>query len=168
VTLGTKADLARRWKVSPARVSELAERPDFPSVRQRIGRSDLYDLAECDRFRTTTRKPGRPSGGGKGSPSHAAQRAGGADYNAQAGVEGARVEEEAKAPAEADLEALRLEFPHVSEAYVRAHIPRAAKLARDYNATRAGLQRDTLEAELPKLRRLKGRLLELRDGRVIG
>jgi hypothetical protein len=60
VKLGTKADMARRWKVSPARVSALASRADFPSPIQMIGRSALYNLEACDRFRTTTRAPGRP------------------------------------------------------------------------------------------------------------
>jgi predicted DNA-binding transcriptional regulator AlpA len=50
------ADIADRLEISRARVSVLANRPDFPPPVGRLGRSDVWRWASIERWARETRR----------------------------------------------------------------------------------------------------------------
>jgi hypothetical protein len=50
------ADIADRLEISRARVSVLANRPDFPHPVGRLGRSDVWRWASIERWARETRR----------------------------------------------------------------------------------------------------------------
>jgi predicted DNA-binding transcriptional regulator AlpA len=49
--LVTISDLSRRWEMSKSDVHKRADRRDFPEPVQRVGRSRVWLLAECENWK---------------------------------------------------------------------------------------------------------------------
>ena len=50
------ADIAERLRISRARISVLADRPDFPRPVGRLGRSDVWRWPSVERWARETRR----------------------------------------------------------------------------------------------------------------
>jgi hypothetical protein len=61
--LANQADLARRWRVSDARVGQLVRLDGFPEPVGEVGGRPVWLAGECDGWKAT-RRPGRPPAGG--------------------------------------------------------------------------------------------------------
>jgi hypothetical protein len=61
--LASQADLARRWRVSDARVGQLVALEGFPEPVGMVNDRPVWLAEECDGWKATRRR-GRPPGGG--------------------------------------------------------------------------------------------------------